>query len=326
MRVYDAHSLPNEYLVSASQFTQPAGELASSFDNDLIYSGDVLDVAVVSGIEESAPEPLPHGVDEQGNINVDLVGPVHIAGMTRRGAERAIREASIDRGIYTNPRVFVALNSRKNDKVRVGGAVVKPGVYEIPSVGNDLMAAVLAAGGVSEEAGSSVVIRHPPSGARTASLSPSGGDISLVSFPESTPSNAIRLDLQQGLAGDVPLHDGSEVTVEKRGSVFVMGLVKRPGDYKLPNDRPLRVLDAIATAGGRTVEIADKVLVTRYIPGRLQPVNIKVSVRRAKVDALNNLVLGPNDLVSVEETPTTFMVETLRGLFRFGFSSALPGT
>ena len=32
--------------------------------------------------------------------------------------------------------------------------------------------------------------------------------------------------------------------------IQVLGLIRKPGEYKLPTDRDLRVLDALALAGG----------------------------------------------------------------------------
>ena len=73
------------------------------------------------------------------------------------------------------------------------------------------------------------------------------------------------------------------------------------------------------------MEIADRVKVIRTIPGTGEFVTIGASVRRAKQDSQANLVLSSNDVVSVEETPVTFAVQTIRSFVRFGFSSAVPG-
>ncbi len=52
---------------------------------------------------------------------------------------------------------------------------------------------------------------------------------------------------------------------------------------------------------------------------------IRICLNRAKSDGQENLVLAGGDIISVEETPTTFIVETIRGLLRFGFTSTIPG-
>jgi hypothetical protein len=45
-------------------------------------------------------------------------------------------------------------------------------------------------------------------------------------------------------------------------------------------------------------------------------VPIQASIRRAKANGAENLVLGPGDVVSVEQTPATATVEALMKLLR----------
>jgi polysaccharide export outer membrane protein len=122
------------------------------------------------------------------------------------------------------------------------------------------------------------------------------------------------------------LEDGAVVAVREKPprTVHVLGKVQRPGHFELPDDHDLRMLDAVALAGGRTLQLADKIRVVRQVPGRSSPVVVKASVREAKRGGDANLRLAPGDVVSVEETPATFAVETLRDLVRFGFSAAVP--
>ena len=246
-----------------------------SIDNDLIYPGDVLDVTLVTGAEEETPESIPHRVDEQGNINLPIVGPVHVAGVDMTEAERLIRTASIHRRIYRDPRVSVLLNTRRMDRVRVVGAVVEPGVKDLPTAGNDLLAAIVAAKGLTETAGTIIEIKHPALPARQAAQvahQPGNG---------SQTAQAFRVDIieaMRGNVGDLRLRDGSVVTVLEHVAeeVYVTGLVAKPGPVELPKDRPLRVTQAIAEAGGRKMELANTVHVQRYVEGRDEPVVVSV--------------------------------------------------
>jgi len=87
----------------------------------------------------------------------------------------------------------------------------------------------------------------------------------------------------------------------------------------------VRLLDAIALANGRTMQLADKVHVIRQLDTMKEPILIAASMKEAKRGGPANLRLGPGDIVSVEETPLTFTVGTIRSFIRFGFSSAIPG-
>ena len=97
------------------------------------------------------------------------------------------------------------------------------------------------------------------------------------------------------------------------------------GEFELPKGKPLRVDQAIALAQGRSIEFADRVHVTRFVQGREEPIVIDLSMKEAKTNRDSNIVLIAGDVVSVEETPTTFTVDFLRNFFRIGFSSAIPG-
>ncbi|RMG38581.1 MAG: hypothetical protein D6725_06905 [Planctomycetota bacterium] len=104
--------------------------------------------------------------------------------------------------------------------------------------------------------------------------------------------------------------------------IKVLGLVKKPGHYDFPIAEPVRVLDAIAMAEGVSNGLADKVLVIRNNPQGGEPAVIRVSLRRAKWDGRENLLLAPGDVVSVEQTPETVMLEALK-VIRFAVSTGI---
>ena len=112
---------------------------------------------------------------------------------------------------------------------------------------------------------------------------------------------------------------------KEKHSISVLGLVNRPGNYELPADESLRILDALALAGDRQVSVADRVRVIRRKADEQAPVTIQVSIRKAKKDGEENILVAPGDTILVDETPTTFPITTVRGFLRFGFSSAIPG-
>jgi polysaccharide export outer membrane protein len=71
--------------------------------------------------------------------------------------------------------------------------------------------------------------------------------------------------------------------------------------------------------------VADKVTIIRNNPYGPEPIMIAASIREAKRNPAANLSLAPGDLITVEETPTTFVVDAMRNLLRFGFSAGIPG-
>ena len=121
------------------------------------------------------------------------------------------------------------------------------------------------------------------------------------------------------------LVDGSVLVVKEKPDRFVnvMGLVRRPDAIAMPKTEDMRLLDAVSQAGGLSESLANKVKVIRRRGD--QEFVIETSIREAKRGGRANLVLSPNDLVSVEETPLTYTVSTIKSFVGFGFSAPVPG-
>ncbi|MGM0490340.1 MAG: polysaccharide biosynthesis/export family protein [Planctomycetota bacterium] len=320
---YHAGSLPPEMMAppvrSAARIDLSDISLTTP-RHDLLYPEDLIDVSVVTGLEDKKPAIYPLRIGRDGTVNVPLVGQVMVKRMTPVEAEQAIASESVRRGVYQNPQVSVSLNSRKTNKITVVGAVEEPQVIELPIANSDLLSAITLAGGLTEKADTIVEIRHPRGAERMA------GGVAPASHTAGRlgQRRSVRVDLAEIASADpgqYRLVDGSTVMVMRKDArvLNVIGLVNKPNQLKMPEDHDLRVLDALAMAGGRTLSIADKVKVIRN--GK----TIQVSVKQAKNNANENIRLAPGDVVSVEETPTTFVVNTLRSFIRVGFSGAIPG-
>ena len=342
-RLFFAHSLPPELIAPRVMNVQrlDLSRLArDSAKTDAIYSGDVLDYLVVTGLEDKLPETVPLRVAEDGSVNVPLVGPVSIAGMELTEAERFVHDESIRRNVYLDPQISLVIRNRRSHGVTVVGAVEKPGLQAIPVPNNNLFAAIVAAGGLTKDASTIIEIRNPPQPVFA-------DDPAALPFADArrgtpaefaglrrravamAPPQTRRINLEESAAtgsGDFQLQDGSVVMVMKQPerSVHVIGLVKKADQYKLPTDQDLRLLDAVALAGGLTMEVADKVHIIRQSPQGGPPAVIEASMREAKAGGPSNLRLAAGDVVSVEETPLTFALGTVQTFFRFGFSAALP--
>ena len=75
--------------------------------------------------------------------------------------------------------------------------------------------------------------------------------------------------------------------------------------------------------GGLSSTVADKVYVIRPLPDDSgQTAVIEVSLMEAKRDASRNIRLGPRDLVSIEHTPATMLLELVK-IIRFGVGASL---
>lgn len=322
---FQAATLPKQFRADAlypSEGMSLAQLPSSNYRSDTVYPGDVLSVSVATGLEQGVTPQWNVRVSDQGIITLPLVGAVRVGGLPLEMADEAVRNASIQQGVYRHPQVTVRLAQRQTKRVTVIGEVEKPGTYDIPAAGGQLAEALAAAGGFTEEAGTKVELNNSRSSSKVRHASHSGDPI-----PTTAPQNSV-IDLASArTVSDTSVDDGSVVLVKKRDleSASVIGLVKLPKQVELSPEKQTRLLDAISQAGDRTLQFADKVTITRLNPNNGQRIEIHASVKKAKKFAHANLLLAPGDVVSVDETPLTFTVGMLQSFIRFGFSSAIPG-
>lgn len=312
--------------------------------------GDLLAVSINSGLKEESSRPFEIRVAHDGTLLVPLVGDVPVAGMEPEEAGRQIAEIAIRRGVYRQPYVTVQSIEQAMNHVTVLGAVTKPGSYKLARGSSDLISALAAAGGLTDEASTQIDIVHQQTptflagGQGPAAQGETAGGIQLASFeggentPETAAANAaatasptrtVRVDLamaQQAAGESLQLGERAVVMVHAREEqvIHVTGLVKRPDQFELPQGTDVRLLDAVALAGGISSPVADKVIVIRQLKNMPEPLTIQASLSKAKRNPdLENVRLAAGDLVSVEATPATVIVDTASRVLRasFGFSS-----
>jgi polysaccharide export outer membrane protein len=343
---YDATSLPAQFVpppVVDVQTLNLSRLAASSFRGEQVGAGDTLKMQVVTGAEKDDAKTWPLTVQRDGSVEVPLVGTVSLAGLDLDSARQKITAASVERGIYRRPTISLDVEKRRSNHVTVVGAVEDPGTYRLPVAGSDLLAALVEAGGLSEDADTVVEIRRAGT-TKSAGLvptkqaAPDDAVIAQVGYEESVtgstqpavfdPTGSISIDLVGATQRPIPsafqLGDGDVVTVRRRAPRYiqVIGLVKRPDRIRIPPGQNPTVLDAIAMAGGVSETIANQVLIVRKVPGQTEPVTIGVSISEAKQSAAGNPILADGDVVSVEETPVTFVVAAMKSLIRIGVNSA----
>lgn len=336
---YSYNDLPVAYVAArrANPHTIDLTRLASSSKkSDVIDKGDVLKVSIAAGLSSKETISIPVRVQENGMAQLPVIGPVPLAGMDVESAEAAIVAACMEQELYRNPHVTVTIEKQRTNRVMVVGAVEKPDIYELPRGNSDLLAAIVAAGGLSKEAGTIVEIRNPVAPgeegepARIADDERDGVSAAGHSTVGSRAMKSLRVDLVSATrsgAGSYRIEDGGVVHVEKRDPepVFVQGLVRKPDRYEYPVAEELRLLGAISMAGGVSNPVADKIYVIRRKPNSNDTIVITLKLSDAKRNEQANLLLAPGDVVSVEQTPGTVFMDTLR-MMNFGFGATLPLT
>jgi len=322
-RVYRAGKLPPELLappVLDLETINLAGLTDQSVSAEVIQPGDVLEVTMVTDFTKLTTTTTPLRVADDGTIVVPLVGRLMVGGMEVEQAEQFLNAESVARGVFRNPCMTLTMKQCRTRRVTVVGAVNKPGTHELPRGSSSLLAALLAAEGLSKEAGTEVEIRHTDS--RQPRQAPAGLQAGYYEGMPTAPSPVVtKVDLREATAGLVrvpDLADGDVVFVAKRTlpPIYVMGLVRKPGSFPYPPNQELRVLDALALAGGVSNPVAEEILLIRRPPGAAEPVRIAVSLQAAK-NGGDNVALAPGDTVSVEQTPATAVVDVIQTFIRF---------
>jgi polysaccharide export outer membrane protein len=334
-RVYNVSNLPVQYLAPSPQNVETAnlGGLAnSSISSQIIQPGDVLEVTMMTDYARLQTSSTPVRVANDGTIVVPLIGRVAVAGYEMEQAEQILAGESIARGVFRNPNITVTMKQTRTNKITVVGAVNRPGTVELPRGSSSLLSAIVAVDGLSKEAGAEVEIRRTdvrnmPRGGGQSGVMPAS--YQQTAQAASAEPQVQKIDLteasRQGAVRSPDLRDGDVVYVPKRvlKPVYVLGLVRKSGEYPYPVSQELRVMDAVALAGGFSTPLAEKILVIRQMPNEKEPIRIAVNIMEAQ-RGNENLALAPGDTVTVEYTPIAAVGDMLQTFIRVGVGASMP--
>ncbi|MBI5115659.1 polysaccharide biosynthesis/export family protein [Candidatus Poribacteria bacterium] len=237
-------------VASASAAHRVSTETTKSTDSDYVLGpGDSLKITVWGHDDLTRSVQI----SEEGNFSYPLIGKVHADGLSVSQVEQEIT-GRLSGKYLINPQLTIVVEEFKSKQVFVLGEVggpqghgKGPGAY--PLTGHTSLIEVLsAAGGLTPEAGSEVIVVRPSANERVKGpLLPQ----------ESGAAKITKLNVKRLLGGDATqnifLEDGDTVYIPPAQYFFVSGQVKSPGRYVLEPDTT--VLKAITMAGGFT-EIA----------------------------------------------------------------------
>lgn len=154
-------------------------------------------------------------VDQQGNLFIPEVGPVHVGGLKHAQLASAVRSA-ISRVFTDNVVSYVNLQSAQPVAVFVTGFVANPGRYAGGSM-DSLMAFIDRAGGIDAERGSYRQIEVVRAGKTVLAC-----DLYRFAFDGKVPQ--------------LRLQDGDVILVKEKGaSVAAYGLLREQAQYELTN-------------------------------------------------------------------------------------------
>ncbi|NNJ24109.1 polysaccharide biosynthesis/export family protein [Alienimonas chondri] len=309
-----------------------------------------------ASIPPSIGFPVP--IREDGTVSLPLIAPVPVMGMTLAEAEAKVRQAYIDDDILkpealSDTGIIVTLQRQREVRVLViredAGGVQNPTdndaggksgsgfLVDLKAGENDLLTALSATGGLpGNEALNEAIIfkggetggaefdariaairRQPvPCGCRPPLPDPYGPGairIPLRFYPEAPPTF---------MEEDITLEAGDIVYIPARDrEKYYTGGTLGGGEYLLPRDYDLNILQAIAAAkgelgasgtgaGGISVFGGNrgaafppsKAIVIRQLPNDCGEVVIRVDLARALTDPRERILIQPEDVIIVQYT------------------------
>jgi polysaccharide export outer membrane protein len=242
--------------------------------------------------EEVIPKLVETRISRTGNITLPLLGEVPASGLTTADLEQELHRRY--RKYILNPQLSVHVQEYHSQRVSVFGAVLRPGVFELssPKTVVDLLA---LAGGLDEKAGRQVHLsRQGPQGHESYII-----DLHVLMVNPDAPMNQV-------------VYGGDVITVPRAGSFFVDGAVGKPGSYLL--DRPYTLTQALATAGGVNVDLANT-SATQIFRGHLdtEAEALTVDVKKILAGESPNPEIYADDVIVVPVSMPKYIVKRFLG-------------
>jgi polysaccharide export outer membrane protein len=232
-------------------------------EETLIYPNDLLFIQVFD-VDQLTRE---YRVSATGTLLFPLLTEqLRVEGLTPQQLADVISKKCIEAGVLSHPQISVTVRESRVHAVAVAGAVKLPQIY--PVFGRITLLDILSqAGGVTDDAGSSVTVTRGDI-ARRVSASEGGGGVEGGKSQLLPPT--VTIDLHRLLdTGDpnlnIAVYPGDRVTVPRAGVVYVLGAVNRAGGFLLTSDRrDMTVLRAVALAESlRSTAKAKKAMIIR---------------------------------------------------------------
>jgi len=263
----------------------------------VIGSGDLLGVEVFD-VPELSREVR---VNETGFISLPLIPvKVRVAGLTTFQLQDKLAELLQSNGLVSTPQVSVSLKEQHSQPITIIGSVKNPMV--IQAIRQTTLLQVLSqAGGVSDDAGSTVILTRPPS-------VPTGSeDSDAAKVPNDPQTFTISLSdlLESGNSTfNIPVLGGDVVSVPRAGIIYVVGAVNRPGGFVMQNDRDrMTTLKILSLAGGTTGTAKTKeAVILRKNPETGKRDEMPVNLKKVMELKTEDVLLQSSDIVFIPDS------------------------
>jgi polysaccharide export outer membrane protein len=280
---------------------QKLADLARAHPVDTpIGTGDLLHIEVFDVAELTRDVR----VSETGDVSFPLIpGRIPAAGHTPFQLETNLEELLLENGLVSHPQVSVFVKEQNSQPVSIVGAVGHPMIYQIirPTT---LLEILAAAGGISDTAGSVVIITRPT---HVTAEKPTAAE---MPTDPSAESQTITIHIQDLIASgnaafNILVYGGDVVSVPQAGIVYVAGAgVAQPGGYVLQSHgEQITVLKAVALAHGLTgYAKANDAVIFRTNPATGQRDQIPVHIKEIEKNKTEDVAMKSNDILYIPDS------------------------
>lgn len=244
-------------------------------------------------------------VDEDGKIQLPFV-ETPISATCRTDRELRAEVTTLLKKYLRDPQVNLRITEKRSrPPAMIYGEVKAPQQFDMRrSV--KLLELLSYTGGTTDQASGLVEIIHTK---QYQCAEPGGGDAELLIASNKDqlkiPSQIYRLsDIRNGKTDANPfIRPGDVITVLSASPVYVIGEVRAPNKYTIP-ERGLTLTDAVAMAYGLTERAKKKdIRVYRLKQGSSEREMLSYNLDLIKKGAQQNAALQPFDIVEVEKAP-----------------------
>jgi polysaccharide biosynthesis/export protein len=299
-------SLPISFEARSNQSLPAQGDVAAVGSSVRPRSDYVLgpdDEITISALNADEISNKPMRIDGTGNINIPMLGRVHVVGLNVRELEA---EISAKLSLYiVSPDVTVYITAYRSQPVSILGSVRNPGTHQLE--GRKTLIEVLSlAGGLNPEAGNVLKITRRAEWGK-------------IPLPDATMDklgecSVAEIGLKSLMEARKPEENivimPNDVLLVPRGQmVYVIGEVGQAGGFVLAEREALSVLQAIAMAQGLTSNAATKkARIIRPVVGSNR-IEIAVNLKDILAGKKEDILMLPEDILFV---PNSYAKGALR--------------
>jgi polysaccharide export outer membrane protein len=273
--------------LSVSEYLAENPDAGKSGQDYRVGGYDVLNITVYEE-EDLSREAVRVSAD--GYISFPLIGRVHVDGMNTSEIEELISTKLAEGQYLLDAHVSVMVTEYKSKRFLVLGSVQAPGSYPLEAQERFLDALSKAEGLAGEEFGKSAVIVRTknPDTARESKV-------------------VLKINLGDLLKGRDPrsnifLRDRDIIFIPSAEHFYVMGEVKSPGSYTIP-EKEITLVEAISMAGGFTpIAARNRTRIVRIESGREKIIEVKVDAITDAGKKIQDVLIQPNDVIVVPES------------------------